>query len=132
MNDDITLPLLILVILPLWIIACWAVARGWESKGLSFGVGFTCSFFLSPLMGALIGILTQPEKVEGGEKVEEKNIVFCPYCGTKTAREVEQCGKCGSDFTKIFEPSEYECETCGSDVPEDAKYCPKCGEKLED
>lgn len=67
-------------------------------------------------------------------KIESDNAnpVFCPRCGERNLLISEECLRCKTDLTNVFETTEYECEDCGSNVPEDANYCPKCGTNLED
>lgn len=42
--------------LGIWFLFCFGVASLWRSKGRSFAGGFWCSFFLTPLLGFIIGL----------------------------------------------------------------------------
>jgi predicted tellurium resistance membrane protein TerC len=68
----VPLPLVVFIFsaasLLLFIALCLSIATLWENKGHSFAGGFCFSFFLTPLLGLIVGLLMQ----NGKEKEEEK------------------------------------------------------------
>ena len=68
------LPLVVFIFfaasLLLFIALCLCIATLWDNKGHSFAGGFWASFFLTPLLGLLVGLLMQngKEKEEGNGK----------------------------------------------------------------
>ncbi len=63
---------LVFVIGILWFILCFIVADAWRSKGLNYGAGFWCSFFFSPIVGILLGILYPTKIVEVQSQSKDK------------------------------------------------------------
>jgi len=49
------------IIIP-WFILCFMVAGLWSWKGRSWAGGFWVSFFLSPLVGFIIGLCIAPAR----------------------------------------------------------------------
>ena len=44
------------------IIFCFLVAKLWDNKGHSYAGGFWLSFFLTPILGLIIGLIMQDAK----------------------------------------------------------------------
>jgi hypothetical protein len=62
-----------------WVGACRAVGLFWESKGHQHG--FVFSFFLSPALGFVVGLLMTPNQaVLDAKAVEAGSKRRCPFC----------------------------------------------------
>lgn len=72
-------------------ILCFVVAHGWRTKGLSYSMGFWCSFFFSGIIGVLLGILFQPE-------VSASITKKCPQCSGLVPVDAAVCKFCGCKF----------------------------------
>ncbi len=126
--EPVIIFIVLIIVLIIALVACYIIGKAWEKKGLSFKGGFGASFFFSPFVSLLLGIMLTRPKAE----IEGETHIFCPYCGAKNPKENKKCVACGKDLQNVLTPSEYQCEICGSYVSEDANYCSKCGSKLED
>ena len=85
--------IIIVATLILFVILCFIVASVWERKGLSYGKGFALSFFFTPLMGALLGILETMSDTKSslGSKM-------CPQCREYIKIEASICKFCGHNL----------------------------------
>ena len=118
----------------LWIVLCVIIESTWRKKGLASGVGFAISFFFSPFVGILMGIVeSQPNyKVKHNEVAEKKkvNTVNDNTSGNNDEHNhksglVFNCPKCASIINvKFLKPGEVcKCKECGTNVkiPDDAQ-----------
>jgi len=89
----------------IWLILCICVGVYANGKGRS-GIGFFfLSFFLSPLIGLIIALVSYPNE----EKIEEKTISTgerkkCPFCAELVKTEAKVCKHCQRDLPEIELP----------------------------
>jgi len=83
----------------IWFILCICVGAYANGKGRS-GIGFFfLSFFLSPLIGFIIALISKSNEKE----IEEKTILSgerkkCPYCAELVKIEATVCKHCQRDL----------------------------------
>lgn len=109
-----------------WFISCFVVASAWGRKGMSYGEGFAMSFFFSPFLGVLIGILKAlPEKdgnlhiSTGYVPVDKDGTYRVPLEGSKKIEE------------RVAEESKNTCPSCGKLIESSASFCIYCGYSLK-
>jgi len=84
---------IIVVVGILDIVLCFIVAAAWRKKDLSYAKGFWYSFFFSPIIGMLLGILEVMSS--SGSPLGSKT---CPQCGEYVKSEASVCKFCGYKF----------------------------------
>ena len=68
--------------------------------------------------------------VANNEKVVERKVSFCMYCGRRTSEEARFCVACGKEKKKLDQGSTLmDCSDCHSGISPLAFYCPYCGKK---
>ena len=69
------------------------------------------------------------QNIEDIEKVlaSVRNVVKCPNCGEKLAKNAQFCYICGAPVPTEPAPS---CKKCGAELVSGAAFCYKCGEPV--
>ncbi len=72
-----------------------------------------------------IPVPTPTKKSETKPKMDKKDDIFCPECGTKLKEDDEFCPECGNK-----KEQENFCPECGTKLKSDEVFCPECGKKI--
>ena len=87
-------------VLAVWVWVSWMVANAAMRKGRSHTTWFAISFFVSPILGAIIVATLQPTE---GSLVESGDRVPCPRCDEAIRPNAKVCRFCGYEFEEDYE-----------------------------
>lgn len=88
---------ILLIALIFDLILCKLVADAWHNRGLSSNSGFWVSFFFTPLIGILLGMMQSGNKI-ANESAVPLSTKKCPACAEVIKKEAIICRFCGQQF----------------------------------
>lgn len=75
--------------------------------------------------GLALGELIRESINKPSRKSSNKELKFCPECGSENKKSAKFCLECGTKLSSVKT-----CSKCNSEVPNKAKFCPECGNKM--